>query len=128
MKRGDRVLVSGGCCPLDLGAAVEATLLFHPLEENIDGDYGRMTNALVAFDEGSEEYDEAWAAEDHLPNDHPMYERAKGKRCWWIEDLSAIAISPLTNKAVKSSGGHCTICNEFNEYQDGPYVCYVHRH
>jgi hypothetical protein len=54
-----------------------------------------------------------------------------GKNAWWIPS-SKVKVATLTEvktvTEVKSVGGNCTICNEFNKWQSGPYQCWKHSH
>lgn len=39
---------------------------------------------------------------------------------------AATNVTGNSNKR-SSSGGCCTVCGEYNEYQDGPFTCYRHK-
>lgn len=124
MKVGDRVLVKD--CDARgrsarAGREAEATLLYLPCSEG-----QHEESVLVAFDDGTEQAKWAWLGESHYhPNDF-FHARTVGKRCWWVSpsNVSLLAAAAVT---THSSGGRCTVCNEYNEYQNGPFVCYSHR-
>ena len=48
-----------------------------------------------------------------------------GKNAWWIPSSK---VNVVTITEVKPVGGNCTICNEFNKWQSGPYQCWKHSH
>lgn len=51
---------------------------------------------------------------------------------WFVspENIEKIISEPHTiiKMTTKAKGGFCKICNDFNEYQSGPYTCYRHTH
>ena len=49
---------------------------------------------------------------------------------WFVdtENILQIISEPVIKASTKAPGGNCKVCNEFNEYQDGPYICYSHTH
>lgn len=49
---------------------------------------------------------------------------------WTLAKYVKEVLAPTTTiaKTNKSDGGHCTICNEYNPWQDGPYTCWSHNH
>lgn len=47
---------------------------------------------------------------------------------WFLSPIYIRYVVSDTNTASeKARGGNCNVCNEFNQYQDGPYTCYRHK-
>lgn len=49
-----------------------------------------------------------------------------GKRAWWFHYQNVYVVTKTAD--IKMIGGNCTICNEFNKWQSGPYQCWKHSH
>lgn len=121
LATGDTVVVDAAHCPRDNNGNrrdLTGVILLHPRE---DQPHCGTYSVLVHF----EGVNDAWLGEDQFRPVHSLYERTKGKRCWWVHHVN---IKEKVRSSTKATGGHCTICNHFNEYQSGPYTCWVHTH
>ena len=122
IKTGDTVVVHAADCPRDNDGKrrdLIGVVLAHPGD---DPSHSRTISVLVHFDG----VQDAWLGERQFPTTHPLYSRTAGKRCWWVNH-NAVK-EKVSTAATKASGGNCTVCNHFNEYQSGPYTCWVHTH
>ena len=50
-----------------------------------------------------------------------------GQTVVWVQSSDATILTSKNNNNKKNDA-RCTICNEYNPYQDGPFQCWSHSH
>lgn len=121
LKIGQIVLINPDITPCD---ECEGEIVFIPTDDYIDG----TRSVVVRIKCG-------WK-ENHILESYEslVLERLGSDAVyggWFVElnDIQSILFeSDIYVKSTKSIGGNCKVCNEYNEYQDGPYMCYRHNH
>lgn len=123
LKLGQKVKLYSDCCPIYKENQKEGDRIGEIVSLPSENLYDHIDMILIRIKGGWENS----RLVDNSPNSDLIYQRLKVNNSyggWLIPVWDIQSIVSEETVEIKSLGGYCRICNEFNQYQSGSFNCY----